>query len=335
MCALETTVLNDFVSKYVEAKLRTDGAMSKQQRLRTSGMCMFSNVGLREATEQQRKLAEGILGLVGVLIKGGYILNGMLEETVKGRYLRAFVAEGAVEAEAAYLNMCNKRKLKGGMLKEELRYVLTTNIGLEKALCKFEGRSHTPDEYMEDLKSAADVACTVRNGIVDMAARGNGNWAVMETMAKAVDNAAIASCHSRLFPGVNEVHWLLRESDVVVKQTLTKVLKEVKAMSAACGVAAERLGIFFDRANEEDVVVIKADEVQEKEQKKHIGEMIKFFCDSAATLCYAAWTLVGDPDHGKEGGVNSNFPGQMQRSVFFFEGEEVKKRNVMIQPLRV
>ena len=190
---------------------------------------------------------------------------------------------------------------------------------------------------------AADVAFTTRNEIVEMAARGGGggNSVVrMEAMAKAADNAVIATGHSCLFLSVNEVQRLLRESDVVVKQTVTKVLKEMKAMSAASGVAAERLGIFFDRANEEDVVVIKADEVQEKEQKKHIGEMIKFFCDSAATLCYAAWTLVGDPNSDKEGeGVNSdlhyNFPGQTPRSVFFFEGEEVKKRNVMIQPLRV
>ena len=126
MHALETTVLNDFVTKYVEAKLWTDGAMSEQQRLRTFGMCMFSNVALQEATEQQRKLAEGILGVVGVLIKGGYILNDMLNETVKGRYLRAFVAEeGATEAqaEAVYCNMRNKRRLKGLMLKVELRYI--------------------------------------------------------------------------------------------------------------------------------------------------------------------------------------------------------------------
>ena len=65
MNGLEKTVLDDFVTKYVEAKLRTEGAMSKQQRLQTYGMCMFSNFGLREATEQQRKLAEGILGVVG------------------------------------------------------------------------------------------------------------------------------------------------------------------------------------------------------------------------------------------------------------------------------
>ena len=86
-----------------------------------------------------------------MLINGGYILNYMLNETLKGRYLRAFVAEeGATEAqaEAAYCNMCTKRKLKGLVLKEELRYTLTTKLGLQKALCKFEGRSHTPDEYM-------------------------------------------------------------------------------------------------------------------------------------------------------------------------------------------
>ena len=53
--------------------------MSKQQRLKTSGMCMFSDVALLEATEQQRKLAEGILGVVGALIQAGYILNDMLD----------------------------------------------------------------------------------------------------------------------------------------------------------------------------------------------------------------------------------------------------------------
>ena len=91
---------------------------------------------------------------------------------------------------------------------------------------------------------------------------------------------------------------------MVVKQTVTKVLKEVKAMSMAFCVAVERLGLFFDRANEEDVDVMEeANEVQEKEQKKHIGAMIKFFGESAATLCYAVWTLVGDPDNAsKEGG---------------------------------
>ena len=71
MIGLEKTVLDDFVTKYVESKLRTEGALSKQQRLQTYGMCMFSNVGLLEATEQQRKLAKGILDVVGVLIKGG------------------------------------------------------------------------------------------------------------------------------------------------------------------------------------------------------------------------------------------------------------------------
>ena len=116
---------------------------------------------------------------------------------------------------------------------------------------------------------------------------------------------------------------------------MTKVLKEVKAMSAASGVAAERVGIFFDRANEEDVAVMEeAVEVQEKEQKKRIGEMIKFFGESAATLCYAAWTLVGDPNNAsKEGGVNSDlhfdFPGQTPWSVSFFESEEAKKRDVI------
>ena len=75
MNALEKPVLDDFVTKYVEAKLRTEGAMSKQQLLQTYGMCMFSNVGLRASTEQQRKLAEGIIGVVGVLIKGGYKLD--------------------------------------------------------------------------------------------------------------------------------------------------------------------------------------------------------------------------------------------------------------------
>ena len=68
-------------------------------------------------------------------------------------------------------------------------------------------------------------------------------------------------------------------------------------------------------------------EKKEKEYKKHIGAMIKFFGESAATLCYAAWTLVGGPNN--EGGVNSDlhydFPGQTPRSVFFFEGEEAKK----------
>ena len=54
MYALETTVLEDFVNKYVEAKLRTEGAMSKQRRLQTYGMCMFSNVGLRLARATRR-----------------------------------------------------------------------------------------------------------------------------------------------------------------------------------------------------------------------------------------------------------------------------------------
>ena len=119
-----------------------------------------------------------------------------------------------------------------------------TKIGLMTALRTFKGRSHTLDEYMEDLKSAADAACTVRNGIAEMAARGGGNLAAMETMAKAAD-AVIASCHSRLFLRVNEVQWLLRESDVVVKQTVTKVLEEVKAISAASGVAAVRWGFLW------------------------------------------------------------------------------------------
>ena len=48
-------------------------------------MCMFSNVAQQEATEQQRKLAEDILGVVGVLIQAGYILNDMLDETVEGQ----------------------------------------------------------------------------------------------------------------------------------------------------------------------------------------------------------------------------------------------------------
>ena len=77
------------------------------------------------------------------------------------------------------------------------------------------------------------------------------------------------------------------------------------------------------------------DEVQEKEQKKHIGAMIKFFGESATTLCYVAWTLVGDPNSDKEGGVNSDlhydFPGQTPRSVFFFEGEKAKKLDVIDQ----
>ena len=265
----------------------------------------------------------------------------MLNEVVKGRYLRAFVAEGVTKAEAAYFNMCNKRRLKGLMLDEELRYILTTKIGLQSVLCKSEGRSHTADKYAEDLKMAAEVAITTRNDIVEMAARGGGgggggNFEVrMETMAKVADNAVIASGHSRLFLSVNEIQWLLRESDVVVMQTVTKVLKEVKSMYEASGVAAERLGFFFDRLNEgEDVaVVVDADEVQEKEQKKHIGAMIKFFGESAATLCYAAWTLVGDPNSDKEGGVNSDlhydFPGQTPRSVFCFEGGEARKRDVI------
>ena len=46
---------------------------------------MFSNVAQQEATEQQRKLAEDILGVVGVLIQAGYILNDMLDETVEGQ----------------------------------------------------------------------------------------------------------------------------------------------------------------------------------------------------------------------------------------------------------
>ena len=106
MNGLEKTVLDNFVTKY--AKLRTEGAMSKQQRLQTYGMCMFSNVGLREATEQQRKLAEGILDVVGVLIKGGYKFDNMLNEVVKGRYLLAFVDEVGVAkaAEAKYFDMC-------------------------------------------------------------------------------------------------------------------------------------------------------------------------------------------------------------------------------------
>ena len=48
--------------------------------------------------------------------------------------------------------------------------------------------------------------------------------------------------------------------------------------------ATERLGIFLDRLNEEEekedvAVVVDADEVQkkEKEQKKHIWAIIKFF----------------------------------------------------------
>ena len=103
--------------------------------------------------------------------------------------------------------------------------------------------------------------------------------------------------------------------------------------------AVECLGIFLDRLNEKEeeeedvaVVVYTNDEVQKKkEQKKHIGAMIEFFGESAATLCYAAWTLVGGPNN--EGGVNSDlhydFPGQTPRSVFFFEGEEAKKRDVI------
>ena len=70
-------------------------------------------------------------------------------------------------------------------------------------VCKFEGRSHTPNKYGEDLnflKMAAEVACTTRNEIVEMAAcgggGGGGNLVVrMETMAKVADNAVIASGH--------------------------------------------------------------------------------------------------------------------------------------------
>ena len=341
MNGLEKTVLDDFVTKYVEAKLRTEGAMSKQQRLQTYGMCMFSNVGLREATEQQRKLAKGILDVVGVLIKGGYKLDNMRNEVVMGRYLRSFVDEmvEVAKAKAKYFDMCNKRRLKGLMLKEKLRYILTTKIGLQNALCKFEGRSHTPDKYMEDLKMAAEVATTTRTEIIETMAAARvqvgGNLAIrMETMAKVADNAVIASGHSRLFLSVNEVQWLVRESDVVVMQTVTKVMQEVKAMYEASGVAAERLGIFLDRLNEEDeeVVVNDADEEQEKkekEYKKHIGAMIKFFGESAATLCYAAWTLVGEGEEGVNSDLHYDFPGQTPRSVFFFEGEETKKRDVI------
>ena len=61
--------------------------------------------------------------------------------------------------------------------------------------------------------------------------------------------------------------------------------------------------------------------------------MLKFFGESAATFCYAAWTLVGDPDNANNGGVNSDlhygFLGQKPRSVLFFEGEEAKKRDVI------
>ena len=100
-------------------------------------------------------------------------------------------------------------------------------------------------------------------------------------------------------------------------------------------VAAERLGFFFDRATRNEEVVestalmMEVDEVQ----KKHIGEVIMFFGVSAATLCFAAWTLVGDPHNIKKGGVNSDlhygFQGQKPRSVLFFEGEEAKKRDVI------
>ena len=227
------------------------------------------------------------------------------------------------------------------MLLEELKHIKETKIGIVTALCTFEGRSHKLDEYMEDLKSAADAACTVtpvhlgitqvcvppraraqraraartaalrdaaralrlrapaprgeslsgargtctssKSAIVEMAARVGGSLAAMEMMAKAAgsDAAMIASGHSRLFLSVKEVQWLLLESDVVVKQTVTKVLGEVEAISAASGVSAERLGIFFDLASEKDVestaAMIDVDEVQKKEQKKHIGEVIKFF----------------------------------------------------------
>ena len=161
------------------------------------------------------------------------------------------------------------------MLPEEVKHIKKTKIGLVKALCSFEGRSHTPDEYMEDLKSAADAASIVRNDIVEMAARdGGGNLVATETKAKAADAAVIASGHLRLFLSVNEVQWLLLEKDGVVKllkQTVSKVLEEVKAMSTASGVAVERLGLFFDETNEEDVestsgVMIKVDQVQKKKQ---------------------------------------------------------------------
>ena len=45
------------------------------------------------------------------------------------------------------------------------------HIGLQNALCKFEGRSHTPDKYMEDLKMAAEVATTTRTDLAHGACR--------------------------------------------------------------------------------------------------------------------------------------------------------------------
>ena len=69
-------------------------------------------------------------------------------------------------------------------------------------------------------------------------------------------------------------------------------------MCEASGVAAERLGNFLDRLNEEEeeedvaVVMDTNDEVQEKEQKKHIGAMIKFFGESAATLLRGLWWAI-------------------------------------------
>ena len=90
---------------------------------------------------------------------------------------------------------------------------------------------------MEDLKMAAEVAVTTRNEIVETAAaRGVQGWCLAirtETMAKVADNAVIASGHSRLFLSVNEVHWPLREGDVVVMQTVTKVLPPPSPIAAA------------------------------------------------------------------------------------------------------
>ena len=57
--------------------------------------------------------------------------------------------------------------------------------------------------------------------------------------------------------------------------------------------------------------------------------MIKFFGESAATLCYAAWTLVGEGEEGVNSYLHYDFPGQTPRSVFFFEGEEAKKQDVI------
>ena len=130
------------------------------------------------------------------------------------------------------------------MLLEELKHIKQNQDWPHEGAVHIQ-RTQPHFQYMEDLKSAADAACTVRKGIVETAARGGGNLAAMERMAKAADAAVISSGHSHLFLGVKEVQWLLRESDVVVKQTVTKVLEEVKAISAASGVAAVRWGFLW------------------------------------------------------------------------------------------